>query len=374
MIWREDSMEREAYIRVISKEVNKILSKQKLLLQISIGCVLLAFALMQIVRHDFLGVGSRQALDYMLNTNFYSFSATELKIMLFKSINSYSNLPMLLFIYWGYNALAVSFSFCFIIIMIYQMLKIKGYDYKRGLYYTNRIMRELHSYINERSVVKRYRLYRLLLSWRLYHTVSPLRSYWFENKTQQWFSLLDIPRDAKVICAALSQFPKSIRYAISSRIDLRPYFNPFEYLEKFFWSIAERTDSRLGKSEKSQKRVRLRELELLKNFSQEARPLIISAYRDFRASVSEGLRSIIKEYTIRLSGNRLIRVAVTLGIIAAAIMLIGVMVFKIDAKQAFITWFAVMFGSLTLSIGVTSRFGKGDKESEMRHNGIDLGS
>ena len=35
-------------------------------------------------------------------------------------------------------------------------------------------------------------------------------------------------------------------------------------------------------------------------------------------------------------------------------MLIGVYIFDLNAAQAFLTWFAVAFGSFTISIGISS--------------------
>jgi hypothetical protein len=50
----------------------------------------------------------------------------------------------------------------------------------------------------------------------------------------------------------------------------------------------------------------------------------------------------------------IIRNALYVSGITAFVMTVGVFIFKIDTGQAFLTWFTVTFGSLTISVGVTS--------------------
>lgn len=43
-----------------------------------------------------------------------------------------------------------------------------------------------------------------------------------------------------------------------------------------------------------------------------------------------------------------------LSAVAAGVMVLGTVLFKITPSQAFLTWFTVSFGSLTISVGVTA--------------------
>jgi hypothetical protein len=44
--------------------------------------------------------------------------------------------------------------------------------------------------------------------------------------------------------------------------------------------------------------------------------------------------------------------ASVISVIAGVIMLIGYYLFEIDASQAFITWFTVTFGVLSITVGI----------------------
>ena len=100
--------------------------------------------------------------------------------------------------------------------------------------------------------------------------------------------------------------------------------------------------------------------QLLNSFAKKSHPIITKSILSEKHKKER--KSLV--WLRQLYQSIIIRFALAISVSAAFIMLLGVILFDIDSSQAFLTWFTVTFGSLTLSIGAASFRQIGRKASE----------
>jgi len=133
--------------------------------------------------------------------------------------------------------------------------------------------------------------------------------------------------------------------------DLTVFLPSLETLETFFLSVVNRTNEKGFKIVGIEKEFGDSELDILSSFSRTVRPILT---RSRLYELPERKEPKIISWTRQIWQTELVTYATMISGIAAAVMLFGVSIFKVDASQAFLTWFGVTFGSLSISIGVAS--------------------
>ena len=66
----------------------------------------------------------------------------------------------------------------------------------------------------------------------------------------------------------------------------------------------------------------------------------------------------IADAASRLTAGVEVRVFVVVGLLAGVVMILGSVIFNIAAATAFLAWFAVVFGSVTIAAGMSAIFGR----------------
>ena len=291
------------------------------------------------------------ASQYMLTTVFYRFSSTELSGLLSAQTSGNLSFPLLLVIYWGYHVI-VLFSIIPMAIDFALRIRKRGRDdFKTGLLSTWQILEALRKYLQHRTLFNRFILYSSVVSSKLFPLISPIRYRWYYRPSYQWISSSEIPHDYRSVLMAITRFENSFRYSIRHSTYLNLYIKPITLLHEFFYSVALRSDETLGHMRTSENSGVNYEMHKLLTFARLARPIIINVAKLRRQSKPPSKLSKLINQTLR---SESFRNAFLISIISALVMFLGVLLFKINPDQAFITWFTVSFGSITISIGINS--------------------
>jgi hypothetical protein len=186
----------------------------------------------------------------------------------------------------------------------------------------------------------------------VYSSASPLARSWYKSPTYQWLFIASIANPERSIIFALSRFERAIYILVRKREDLTQLLPLLKNLEDFFLLASMSVDKSLGRyNGPVPNDTQAKKRQLLLEFANSARPLIIKAARLSRAGKPPARWAI---WFGRLREAPHVRYAVGISLVAAGVMALGVFLFKINLSQAFLTWFTVAFGSLTISIGVTA--------------------
>lgn len=352
-------MNREKYFAFLS-DLQRKTYRRKQHMAIAGGLFFLIYFVLYIfVRYDLLGIGteSTPVISYLLHTPFYSFSPGKLRTLLLYTKGDDSPLWQLLGSYWGSHVAITLGS----VGVGYALFKGKIGKYTRTVKQTGWIFFDtvnvrsaLVSYMDDPKSSNRRRLLRALSSWLLGEAISPFGPDWKKSPEKQWFQTLHLPREAREIPIVAWRFPVAITQAVRHKQEIEGFLEPLAILEDFFWSVAKRTEPRLRKKGGQLQANESSEADLLRAFMRTARPLIISAFRTAHGAKGESRSSRIVTHIVSIASSSLVKGAITVAVIAAVVMCIGVLLFKVEVKQAFLTWFAVAFGSITLSVGITS--------------------
>jgi hypothetical protein len=290
--------------------------------------------------------------SYLLDTSFRKFSARTFHALLLTALGNDKLYPYLLFVYWG----TITSYFLITLWMIISLFVISPGIISPESPRTGRTILKLLAvkHLAEHTtfmMIRRIKLRLILNSVDLTKQVSPIRSRWYRVETYRWFEARSLPATDRAIIFAVGRFHKAILSYLREKKDIDVFIYPIERLLEFFFvsgALSEGfepvTQTGLIFGGSSQKTI-------LMDFARRARPLIIEAQRlDLMEKpplpIVAWLRRILFSQHIKLAGG--------FSVVAAAVMFLGVLIFKINLSQAFLTWFSVTFGSLTISIGITA--------------------
>ncbi|HEY4933924.1 MAG TPA: hypothetical protein VII23_20355 [Terriglobales bacterium] len=338
---------RDEYVRVLNTR-----RRRSLFLTVAVPflCFGVAWGLLYLVKSGpEVGI-SKAGSDYLLNTGPKQFSGHELERILERSQGGLFGATALVIIYWIYFVCILVTATAFLIapFRILWRRNIRRRDWRDDLLTVTRLQHALAGFIESPSISSKTRLRLLAVSPGLYTAISPLRARWFRRPEYQWFKPQALDPDTRSIVHTAQQMETALWRAVGGGRDLRPFLHAIDVLSNFFFAIACRQDKRLrqyctGSREPDDER------SLLIEFARIARPAVLDARktdrRERRPSRVFALVSAVWSSTVT-------RVALAVSSSAAGVMLFGVLLFHIQRSQAFLTWFTVSFGSVTLSIGV----------------------
>jgi hypothetical protein len=159
----------------------------------------------------------------------------------------------------------------------------------------------------------------------------------------------------------VTSFDRALWLALEKRTprgDLAKLDHPLLILENFFYAVAVRVDPSLrARSDQVGSDQKLSEQELLSDFAKYAKPIAIFILA--RKGGGEGGKLWRLERLIRpVYRSPVVRNVSAIAMIAGVIMVLGVLIFRITPQQAFLTWFAACFGSITISMVVARLHGQ----------------
>lgn len=348
------------YLDYIRQEKRKKQRKKKAVYNAPILMIIIAGLLLWIVNVDLFGYSPTVASNYLLNYNFFEFSASKLFIILEENNSEVWLYPILLTIYWAYHIallvgiLAISFP-------VFDRLRDKKEDYN----YRNELIKiiDLIQLIKQKKVQENNKWHKdfekKANDLNLDDLINPIKTNWYENPARHWFKSSYLPNDVRRISISVNKFSDLLVEASQKRLDLRRLLKPLNIIKYYFMSVASKNDPQLDEIKKYQES----DLQnILNEFSDTASKLTLQVKKYSKKEESK-LFGNIKEYIQTIVASDLVKSALTLSLIAALVMMIGVLLFDIDSNQAFLAWFTVSFGSLTISVGVTSfKYSKKDQK------------
>jgi hypothetical protein len=200
----------------------------------------------------------------------------------------------------------------------------------------------LQQYLEEPNRASFIRVHHASHARKAFIEASPVRDAWYKHPQQRWFAALIADMRLKAIVAALRRYPEALHEQIVRRGALEVFLPPLERLLAFYALTIEPPDRAVA-SEK--------QLQRLTEFARLCRPALTAALQSRKRQRQPGE---VRRRWGEIRRHPLVRTAGTISATAGVVMVIGVLIFRIRPDQAFLTWFTVTFGSLTVSVGITS--------------------
>jgi hypothetical protein len=287
--------------------------------------------------------------SYLWKTPFFEFSSRELEQLLTNGENERYFL-FLVSIYWIYHIAGVGSFLSLLSLRFSRWLarKRSSFSYETGLLLISDLRQKIKGFILRPSFIKRNSLDFTISSSEPAGRITPMPSEWYKKSLHQWFKSNAIDKKNRCILYVLNRFDDALIKSRRCQRYVPEFLRALDYLELFYFSVACRADrylsavsnaSDLGQSE----------TDILYSFARYARPLILKI-----AKVEAGPKFKPLDFLRKLSKQSLVRHGFAIAVIAGLVMLVGVFIFRIPPTQAFLAWFTVAFGSLTISVGVTA--------------------
>jgi|GEM_PF-3602568 len=290
-----------------------------------------------------------EIVTYLLNTVFYKFRLHNLESLLAKKGLEQLAIYVAIF-YWGYHVLGV----------LGLALQVGGWAQRPlgapRLTSLEEAAADVADIIDALSVPSQLpnqptakHLISTLEETEAFDIPSPLHFDWYIRPQYQWLKPSFVPQEISEIVRALQEVPVALLESLIRKADLSLYRLALEHLADYYASVVDREPADDPDSDfKSSMDL---EFQHLKAFARIGRAAIVAADRNKQKSTATRRR--LAHFYMALK-QPLVRQAMTLSGLAAVVMVIGCLLFKIKTDQAFLTWFTVSFGSFTISIGVTS--------------------
>jgi len=323
---------------------------------------------LEVKRHVFVPLPAAVA-EYLLKVPFWRFSASELARAIRAAEAAPSMFPLLLSIYWLFHVAFVMWALFLPVVIV----KVPGaphlFAHETNLLDLRALVDGLRT-LGSASWRGRKRLLRLALRTRAFLAPIPIHHDWYSHPEYQWLNPNLIDGKARAVFIALQRTDSALSQALDRKLDSATFVRPLQHLENYYFLVAARASPTwLGvepQHDHAQRQQGPREeLHELTSFARAVTPVLVAVARATRTPGDRGASLLFRVY--RLLDQPLVRQAALLTGVAAVIMLIGTLLFKIRADQAFLTWFTVAFGGFTISVGITTirsaRHEKSDRES-----------
>lgn len=336
--------DRDDYIRRL--ELQRVAIRRRTSRYRGVAAVLFAVPLLltAVIQYRILLPITPPVASYLVNTLPPRFSREQLALLLRTTGADENLLDTLTWIYW---------SPAMILTVAALSIVASGLASRRQAPWQRRFLELLDAKAAVLAVIdapsrwRRIRLARAVLGTTAFDRIVPVRRRWFTNPETQWFTSLYLAKEIRPIISTIHQFPRTLLHGTQRSTDMRPFIGPLDQLINFYFAIACRRDPTLKGAHPVGA-----ELDLLQRFAQLARPVIIANNPNLRGRTAR--RKSLPSRVYAVLSQPLVRDGGTVAAIAAGVMIVGVLVFKINAAQAFLTWFTVAFGTMTLSVGITS--------------------
>lgn len=290
------------------------------------------------------------ASSYLLNTVFFKFSSNELKTILIDATGTAQRFVILNLVYWLYF-FAILLVFVLTQFALINTVRTVGRNLKFSgdtLLQIQKLQNQLKIYILQPSSITK-----LLLTVKIFYLkpcarISPLRLNWYKRDIHHWFNSKLFDKNTRVLVHDLNRFDLVLVNSLKNPTYLSQLLKAIECLELFYYSVLLRTDNYFEKFPLS-KQSDLKGIDILHNFSKHTKYYLSKSER-----LKLGWKQKLINYIINIIRQPAFRQGLTIGIASALVMVVGVLIFNIESKQAFITWFTVAFGSMTISIGIST--------------------
>lgn len=342
-------MNEKEYINHLKEEKKK--KKEKLLWALFGGVFLflILYALRYLVVIDLFNYSPPGVSSYLLNTLFYEFSNVELKTLINKHSTPNWLYPSLLLIYWGYQLITLVILITPIFFVEWKRKKSKN-SFKNELTKISEILDLINSKKNRESNKWHKQFEKKAQKLKLVQAISPLRPKWYSIVSTRWFSFSELPNDIKKVHISLNKFPEALEEASQKGFNLRQFNKSLNLLKSFFLVVASKYDPILDKPfryrEKSEK-------EILKEFSDSSRSLILKVI-NHPSIKNDSLLNKLKSSVNKIVNDPLVIQATKVSLVGGFVMTFGVLLFGIKLNQAFLAWFSVSFGAISISIGISA--------------------
>jgi hypothetical protein len=312
---------------------------------------LIAVILYKEVTNQFLFPIPARAADYLLNTMFYRFSFRDLADILGQ--NGAPNLFVpLLVIYWPYFLDPV-LVITLVGLAWYSGRRLRMRGYEEELLDVRDLIDGLCRIVDGD---RRARRETLNCSYRTpaFFSALPVAPHWYLRPALQWFKPQWIDNAARRIISSLTKCDSALTAALERELDTAGFIEPLRHLERFYFLVEER---RVSKTHSRDRTAFLSRGSYVQNdqigfselllFAQSLTPTLVAVAKAARHKPAQRI-SRWKTVVRKVFSQPLVKQAGMLSCVAGVVMLIGTYFFKIRADQAFLTWFTVTFGSLTV--------------------------
>jgi len=342
-------MTRDEYLRRIRRRRRGLRLAWVTLLLV---CAATAWGLLRLVMAGPVVGIPAEVRAYMLQTGPFAFSSAALRRLNQASPSSAFPSTALVLLYWIYFAAGGLTGGLLVFTPVIRRPRIlRGLAWKRGLIGIAQVESAARCFSETRSLASKLSLLWCLHGLSLYSLISPVRKTWYRRPEHQWFQLRFLDPETRNVLSTLSRFDTSLRGAVTLGLQLDRFLEGLRALSDFFFLIASREDPVLRATQQPVRGSHGSERDILARFARTVRPAIIEVSRVARS------RKRLFRLTSFISGiiqSSLVRSALAISTVAAGVMILGVAIFEIPKTQAFLTWFTVTFGSLTISVGVES--------------------
>jgi len=340
--------DRSRYFEYVARKIGRARLKWRILPGIVFLLSTLTVFIEHMVVENYRWLGITQDIaQYMLKTVIFRFDHAAFRSLCAMQGCPENKVHVLLFIYYSYYAFAVVGYLASFVLFGMTRLYRRSVGRERLAFY--RVMR-LHTYLNDLSREPQPKVRRkatkLVRSLNLPATMSPLKSNWQKKPTLEWFGRKPLSEDTIRVLGALRAFRRKALYCLRHSHSLSRLADAVDELATFLYLANLR------------KETSYRSLAAKTTAEQRFSTLLKFANALNRIQIRrEPKRRIVRRIADALSTfapSRDIQVVIAIAVVAALVMVLGSAIFGIPRGTAFVAWFTVVFGSLAVSVGVTS--------------------
>ena len=287
--------------------------------------------------------------DYLLQFTLWRFNVNDFRQLCVSNGLTANMISLLLFLYCTFSAAMVMI---YVVTALDVGLRVRARRRRRMvganrlLFY--RVMR-LHAALEQLShtpgsSANKRQATRLVRDMDLYATVSPLRREWRSDPVYRWFDQSALSSTTIRVLAALRGFKEKALYCLRNGHDISQLADAVDELATFLYSV-----SLQGQTEYRPPRPEPRPEEA-------ARALARFADALNRVQVkSERRAPLVRRLWQSVRGgleSRYTQSIVAIALVAALVIFLGALMFRIPAGTAFLAWVSIVFGSTLLGVAL----------------------
>jgi hypothetical protein len=347
--------ERSRYFKYVEKKRGRAVSGWMTLAERLFAVLLLVVVTeLILVRYCYSWLGATQGIsEYMWETLVWDFSNDAFWSLCLTNGLPEHNIYLMLLIYYSYFAATFMLFFVFVWIMIKsarRIIRVLTIDTAETSIATFHDVMCIHKLLINQFHEPRKKVRReaigLVKSLDLYTTISPLRENWQKKAAFRWFKQNSLSKETIRVLAALKTFRRKALYCLRNDHSLLQLADGVNELATFLYFIAVREETSYRPAqpiptleEAVTHLVKFAEALNQIQIQREPKPALFGRMRD-------AVRVLCASEEVRLTTL----IAIAAALVAGA----GCMFFRIPVTTAFLAWFSVVFGSISISLGVTT--------------------
>jgi len=284
--------------------------------------------------------------EYMLQITIERFDNDNFKSMATKAGLSHNEIKTLLFIYYSYYGFNIASALCALWFVIGDAFNV-FIRREKMLFYQVELLRQ---YIEDLSFEFRRGTARkaigLVRSIRLPGILNPLKNKWRQTATYDWFNQNPMTRETIRILAAIKSFEGKALGCLKGKENLSSLRDAVNALGDFSYLTSAWKDGiSVGSKRAPTREERVDSLLEFANCINRIQPT---------HGKEKGQIGRLVDAAANWFRAREFKTTTAIAIIAAVVVWLGSIIFDISSSTAFLTWFSVVFGSLAVSVGITS--------------------